>query len=533
MAKKVTAIKPLEAGGCPAGRPKLRVCAYARVSTAGKAQAGSYAAQVAYYIQKIKGNSLWEFAGIFADEAMSGTRISGREKFQEMLEECEEGNIDLVITKSITRFARNTVECIQVIRKLKALGIGIFFEKENLHTQSEKSELLVTILSSVAQGESEDISSNNRWSVARRFQEGSYIIGTPAYGYENDADGNLDIVPEEARAVRQIFECYLDGMGTYQIARQLNEEGVPTKRNAKRWQDSAVLDILENPVYEGDLLLQKTYSEHTFPFTSRRNKGERPQYLVSDDHPPLITREEAQAARDIRKYRAGILNIDGEKCQNRYPFSGHIVCGGCGSPFHRRVASLGKPCQKTLWVCKTHVKDKGSCQVKAIGEAELQGAFLTMWNKLYTNQGTVLEPYLEGLKALPLSPSEAEEKEQLEIEIQTMTEQCRILNQVVKKGYMDTALFIENHNRLVHRLAECRKRRELLLSRPRRRGEIMKTEQIIRLLEQEGCLLKEFRSDLFGIMVQKVRVSPGHDITFCLCNGLELTEEAADRGRGR
>lgn len=531
MAKKITVIKPIADGKYPADRPKLRVCAYARVSTGNRAQAESFTAQVNYYTQKIEENPLWEFAGIFADEALTGTRVKGRAEFQAMIQECEEGNVDMVITKSVTRFARNTVESIQTIRKLKALGIGIFFEKENINTLTEKSELLLTILSSIAQGESEDFSGNNRWSILRRFQEGTYIIGTPAYGYVNDEDGNLVIMPEEGKIVRQIFEAYLNGMGSYLIAKQLNERGVPTKRTAKLWQESVIKEILKNPVYEGDMLLQKKYTERTFPFASKVNKGEAAQYLITDNHPPLITRDEAQAVKNIMKYRADNLHAGGLKCQNRYLFSSRILCGECGGHFRRQKVYMGKSYEKIIWTCSRHVKDKNFCTMKAIREDEIQNAFLVMWNKLYTNYGVILEPLLAELKQLPKGIKEAEQNGQLDKEIQNLTEQCRILNQVMKKGYLDTALFIENQNILTHRLTECRRKKALLLAKQRHRREITETEQLIALLKSQDDLLKEFREDLFDLMVKEIRISQKHDIVFCLRNGLELTEENEEEGR--
>lgn len=525
MAKKVTVIQAVSDWQHTAGKAKLKVCGYVRVSTGSKAQAESYAAQVEYYTRKIEDNPLWEFVGIYADEAVTGTKVKGRDEFQTMIQDCEEGNIDLILTKSVTRFARNTLESIQTIRKLKALGIGLYFEKENINTLTEKSELMITVLSSIAQGESEDFSGNNRWSIIKRFQDGSYIIGTPAYGYVNDEDGNLTIQPEEAEVVREIFDLYLNGMGTYLIAKKLNEQGIPTIRKSDCWQDSVIKGILQNPVYEGDLLQQKTYTERKFPFVSKSNHGEREQYLITDNHPPIITREEAQAVRDIMKYRSDILHMDGEKYKNRYLFTSRIVCEECGSYFRRQKIYIGKPYEKIIWTCHMHVKDKEICKMKAIREDVLHGAFLSMWNKLYTNQGTVLEPLLDGLKNLPNSPKDAEENKQLDREILHLTEQSRILNQVMKKGYMDSAIFMENYNGLSYRLLECRRRKAVLAGKQRRSKEIVKTEQLIGLLKDETGPLKEFREDLFDLMVKEIRISKGHEITFCMHNGLKLKEQ--------
>ena len=221
MAKKVTVIPSVSESLHTQMKPRLRVCGYARVSTASMAQADSYAAQVEYYTKKIQSNPLWEFAGVYADEGITGTKAKDRDDFKAMIAACEDGDIDLILTKSITRFARNTVECIQTIRKLKAIGVGITFEKENINTLEEKSELLLTIMASVAQGESEDFSGNNHWAVISRFEKGPFIVGTPAYGYRKDEDGNLMIEEKEAEVVRFIFESYLNGTGTYLISKML------------------------------------------------------------------------------------------------------------------------------------------------------------------------------------------------------------------------------------------------------------------------------------------------------------------------
>lgn len=525
MAKKVTVIKAVTPTTNQSSMSKLRVCAYARVSTGSKAQADSYDAQVEYYARKIEDNPLWEFAGIYADEAITGTKVKDRTEFQTMIQECEDGNIDLIITKSVTRFARNTVESIQTIRKLKEIGVGIFFEKENINTLSEKSEVMITILSSIAQGESEDFSGNNRWSVVRRFQEGTFIISDPAYGYENDEDGNLIINHDEAIVVRQIFDYYLNGLGTYRIAKKLNELGIPTVRHAKAWQDCVIKEMLINPMYVGDLLQQKTYTENTFPFTRKHNKGQQEMYLIENNHDAIITREEAQAVKDIMRYRAGINKSGGEKCTNRYLFSSRIVCGECGSYLRRQKVYIGKPYEKIVWTCPKHIKDKTICTMKAIREDELQTAFIAMWNKLYTNKGTVLEPLLEGLKSLPVSIKQAEEVEELNKEIQNLTEQCRILNQVMKKGYMDTALFMENYNLLNQRLTECRRKKMQLLTKQRYKKEIVKTEQLIGFLNSQDGILKSFDEELFDMTVTEIKVTKNHNIIFSLHNGLSLTEE--------
>lgn len=524
MAKNVKVIPVTKGSGCTLKKRKIRVCAYVRVSTGNTAQRESYMEQVEYFTRKIKGNPEWEFAGVYADEAVSGTSLSGREEFDVMIEECMEGNIDLILTKSVTRFARNTLESLMTIRKLKAAGIGVFFESLNIHTLKERSELLITALSAVAQWESEDYSGNNRWAIVKRFQDGSFIISTPAYGYTKDKGRNLVPDLKEAMVVRWIYEFYLSGMGSYEIACEMNAREVATARGGK-WSESEIRGILTNPVYVGDLLLQKTYTEINGSYRSKINKGQVDQYLISDNHPAIVTRKEAQAVKDLMRYRVDILKQSAEKCLNRYALSGKIICEECGNHFRRQKAYVGKPYEKVTWVCSKHLRNIGECRMKAIREDVLQNAFITMWNKLYTNQGEILEPLLRELCEMVESQQESEAVEELNKEINDLNEQRLILSQVMRKGYMDSALFYEKNNDIGLRLLDCKRRKALLHSKRPGIKEIASTERLIRLLQDEGGLLEEFRDDLFNLMVKEIHITKEREIVFCLQNGLTFIEK--------
>lgn len=525
MAKKITVIEPIRNDIRVMRKKKLRVCAYVRVSTGSDAQANSFITMITYYTELIENNPEWEFVGIYADEAVTGTKVDKREEFQTMMQECEDGNIDLIITKTVTRFGRNTVETLRAIRRLKDLGIGVYFESQNINTLSEKSEMLLTILSSVAQGESEDFSGNNKWAVVKRFEDGTFTLSVPAYGYTKDENGEPIIEPKEAEVVRLIYQLYLNGYGLLKIAQKLNEDGIETIRDSEQWNKTTVKGILTNPMYVGDFLQQKTITTDTFPSTRKKNKGEANQYLISDNHPPIVTREQAQAVREIMEYHAGIVKADKNREQKRYTFSGKILCKECGANLRRQKVYIGKPYERIIWTCSTHVQNIEKCQMKAIREDELQNAFVAMWNKLYTNQGVVLEPLLEGLKQIPYSKEDTEELEQLDNEIRELMEQCRIQTQVMEKGYMDAALFYAEQNRLICKLSECRKRKNMLLIRKKGRKEIVKTEQLIGLLRTQEHLLKEFDDELFDMTVHHIEITKEHDIIFCLHNGLRLKEE--------
>ena len=525
MAKKITVIEPFRNDIRVLRKKKLRVCAYVRVSTGSDAQAKSFITMMTYYTELIENNPEWEFVGIYADEAITGTRVDKRDEFQTMIQECEKGNIDLILTKTVTRFGRNTLETLQAIRRLKALDIGVYFESQKINTLTEKSEVLITLLASIAQGESEDFSGNNKWAVKKRFADGTFILSVPAYGYTKDENGEPIIKPDEAEVVRKIYTLYLQGMGCRKIGQLLDEAGIPTIRGAKFWHENVVKGILTNPMYCGDLLLQKTITTQQFPFKQEMNKGQADQYLIEDNHPAIVSREQAQAVKELMEYHVGLVKADGEQSNNRYTLSGIIVCKECGKHFRRQKVDVGKPYERIIWTCRQHIHDIRLCEMKAIREDELQNAFIAMWNKLYTNQGVLLEPLLEGLKQLPYSREDANELEQLDNEIRELTEQCRIQNQLMEKGYMDTALFYAEQNRLMCRVSECRKRKNVLLIRKKGCKEIVKTEQLIGLLKTQKQCMKKFDEDLFKITVDHIEITKEHDIIFCLHNGLRLIEE--------
>ena len=358
MTKKITVINATAGPQNVLAERKQRVCGYARVSTKSSSQATSYTAQVEYYTAKIGENPLWEFAGVYADWGITGTKTNHRDEFNMMIEDCEDGNIDMIFTKSVTRFARNTVECIQAIRRLKEIGVAVYFEKEKINTLTEKGEMLLTVLASVAQGESENISSNVQWAVRKRFQDGSFIVSTPPYGYQKDKNRNFVIVESEAEIVRWIYESYLNGLGTYVIARELNMREIPTVRGAEEWKDTVILEILKNPVYEGNMIFQKKYTQSQFPFNRKRNYGQKAKYLVEDAHPAIITHEEAEAVRNLIAYRTRSRNVEGTDYNKRYLFSSKIICEECGQKFRRQIVHKDKNYEKVIWKIRSYAAQR-------------------------------------------------------------------------------------------------------------------------------------------------------------------------------
>lgn len=527
MAKKVTKIEPVRQSVIQALKPKKRVCAYCRVSTDSARQHTSYAAQVEYYEKYIGKHDNWEFAGIFADEAKSGTKVEHRDEFQRMIKECENGNIDIIITKSVTRFARNTVDSIKAIRKLKALGVTVYFEKENINTMSEQSEQMLTILSSLAQGESESISTNSRWGIQKRFRDGTYNLGCVAYGYTKDRDGELIVKEDEAAIVQRIFREYLSGKGAHTIARDLTKDHVPTVRTAQKWGECVVKEILQNQIYQGGLILQKTYTTEVLPFTKKRNRGEKPQFFIKDNHEAIITREQWQMVQELFKYRRNQGGVENSKeCLNRYEFSSKIICTECGGTFKRQKIHIGKPYETVQWSCRNHIKDSTGCKMKPVREDVIKDVYLNMWNKLVSNYSFILSPMLDSLKNLRISIEQEAKIDYLNNKIMELTEQSHILSRVVQKGYMDSALFIQKQNALNIELEEAKKERNGLLASNGFENEIEGTQRLLEIIRCNPEIMDGYDENLFNHTVTQVFIGHKDAITFKLINGLELTEHA-------
>ena len=340
--------------------PRLtRVAAYARVSSGKDAMLHSLSAQVSYYSDMIQKHPGWQYAGVYADEAITGTK-DAREGFQRLLDACRAGEVDMVITKSISRLARNTVTLLGTVRELKGLGVDVFFEEQNIHTMSADGELMMTILASYAQEESRSASENQLWRIRRNFEAGMPWNGT-MLGYRYDR-GTLVVVPEEAAIVQEIFSDYLSGCGLDAIVKKLNTTGVRT-RNGHNWCRNGVRFVLMNEAYTGGLLLQKTYRENHINKKKLFNEGQLPQYRVQDSHEAIIPAEQFAAVQAEMQRRANQCKNTGKK-RNTYPFSGMVVCGICGDRYRRKM-NHGKP----IWVCSRYnLYGKEACSSKAVPE---------------------------------------------------------------------------------------------------------------------------------------------------------------------
>lgn len=385
---------------------RLNVAAYCRVSTDQEEQENSYEAQISYYTEKIGKNNDWQMAGIFADEGITGTQAKKRPEFLKMIRLCRQRKIDMVLTKSLSRFARNTVDSLNYIRELKALGIAVIFEKENINTLETDTEMMLTIMSCFAQAESESISKNVSWGIRQSFKNGNVPMQyARLLGYKKGDGGNAEIIPDEAEVVREIYRCYLDGMSMNLIADRLNAKGLTTKGSGSPYRKAVVQRILTNEKYTGDALLQKTYVTDCITKKTRKNNGELPMYLVKNHHEPIISRsdfnrvQEEMARRSAKRTIADKLTKTGQgKYSAKYALSELLICGECGEHY-RRVTWTAKGFKEIKWRCVSRIQyGKKKCHSSpTVDEQALHRAIVSAINDLCTVKDDVAKALRESI----------------------------------------------------------------------------------------------------------------------------------------
>ena len=382
-----------------AEKPKLRVAAYCRVSTDSDEQATSYEAQIEHYTEYISKNPEWVLAGIFADDGITGTNTKKRDEFNRMIEECHAGNIDMIITKSISRFARNTLDCLKYIRELKDLNIPVFFEKESINTMDAKGEVLLTIMASLAQQESQSLSQNVKLGIQYRYQQGKVQINHNRFlGYTKDADGNLVIEPEQAEIVRRIYREYLQGLSMDKIAAGLEADGILTGAGKAKWHTSTINKILRNEKYIGDALLQKTYTTDFLTKKRIKNNGTVPQYYVEGDHEPIIPKDIFLLVQEELVRRRVVHTSDNGKrhCYScKHCFSQIVICGECGE-FFRRVHWNNRGSKSIVWRCCSRLEATGhACQSRTVNETLLEQMVIDAINRVLCQK----DDFLQTLRA--------------------------------------------------------------------------------------------------------------------------------------
>ena len=516
--KKVTKID--EIVSVSSADKKIKVAAYCRVSTDSDAQLESLDAQKTHYENYISSRDDWEFVGLYYDEGISGTKKEKRYELMRMINDCEAGKIDFVITKSISRLTRNTADCLELVRKLLDLNIPIFFEKENINTGSMESELFLSLLSSMAEDESTSISENSKWSIQKRFQNGTYKISYPPYGYAND-NGQMVVVPEQAIVIKRIFHEALLGKGTRAIATSLNKDSIPTKRGGS-WSAGTINGILKNEKYTGDVIFQKTFSDSQF--NRHTNRGEMDQYYMQDHHEALISHEDFDKVQAMIEQRAKEKGNTREqdKYLKRYEFSGKVICGECSNTFKRRVHNSTHQ-KYTAWCCNTHIENKNACSMLYVRDDVIKTAFITMINKLIFGNNILLKPLAENLK------NHTEDRrllriQQIQKELLQNTEKRETMQKLMAQGYIDHILYNKENNELLTEADNLRKEADMIYANlTGNSSRINSVKELMRFADKSDMQV-EYNDELFTQFVDRIIVYSRNEVGFELKCGLILRE---------
>ena len=385
-------------------KPKLRVAAYCRVSTDSDEQATSYEAQIEHYTAYINGHPDWELAGIYADDGISGTNTKKRDEFNRMIDECMAEHIDMVITKSISRFARNTLDCLKYIRQLKDKNIPVFFEKENINSMDSKGEVMLTIMASLAQQESQSLSQNVKLGLQYRYQQGEIQVNCKWFlGYAKDENKKLIIVPEEAEIVKRIYREYLEGASMLKIARGLEADGILNGAGREKWHTSNINQILRNEKYIGDALLQKTYTTDFLTKTRVKNHGIVPQYYVENSHEAIIPREIfMQVQEELIRRRIVHTSPNGKNrtFSSNHCFAQMIICGNCGEVF-RRVHWNNRGKKSVVWRCVSRLENTGLfCDARTVAESQIEQVLVTAINQTLCDKDAFLATLQENIETV-------------------------------------------------------------------------------------------------------------------------------------
>ncbi len=482
---------------------KRKVAAYARVSTDHEEQQSSYEAQVSYYTEYIKSREDWEFAGIFTDEGISGCSIKGRLGFQSMIEEALNGGINLIITKSVSRFARNTVDSLTTIRKLKEHNVECYFEKENIWTFDPKCELVLTLLASISQEESRSISENVTWGHRRRMADGKVSVPFGRFlGYDRGEHGELIVNETEAAVVREIYKLFLSGLTPHSIGRELTKRGIPTPGGKVKWTATTVKSILTNEKYKGDALLQKTFTPDYLTKKKKKNEGQIPQYYVEHSHEGIISPEIYEAVQLEMERR--------NNCGSRYSgvdiLAAKLVCGDCGSYYSPKVWHSTDQYRRVIYQCGHKYKGACKCTTPHLLAEDIHAAFIAAFNDMIENKEEIIGNLREGIA---LASDMTELKEQRE----KAKDEMILLADVVQNLIAKNARIAQDQNEYNKKYRTAMERYETAkaayeaverqIAEEHRRIQLM--ESFIRNVQNLG-VITEFDEDLWGLLVDSVTV---------------------------
>ena len=519
--KVIPAKKPKVSSKSHLTTGKRRVAAYARVSTDSDEQLNSYRSQVDYYTNYINSRSDWIFAGLFTDEGITAVNTRHRDGFNRMIAEACAGKIDLIITKSVSRFARNTVDSLTNIRKLKEHGTEVYFEKEGIWTFDPSVEILLTVLSSLSQEESRSISENVTWGKRKAMQDGHISLPWSSFlGYEKGEDGLPKTVPEEAEIVRLIFSLFMNG-GTYcSIAKELTKRGIKTPKGKDRWQSVTVSNILTNETYRGSKRLQKTFCTNYLTKKKKTNEGELPMYYIEESHEPIIPPDEFDAVQAEIERRKEM----GTAIRSLSPFSSKIICGDCGAHFGKKTwSSTSEKYRKEVWRCNARYKTKGqrTCRTTHVTEEELKHKFVEAFNELIQNKKTIIDDCTIAQRLLC-------DTSEIDKQIANAESERNIVEGIAMQAINDNKRHAVNQTEWLQHNEKYLKRydelNELIERLEKEKSDRITRSQVIKRFIKRisrESIISSFDVDLWSASVENVTVGVDGKLTFRFKNGGE------------
>ena len=514
---------------------QLRVAAYCRVSTDSDEQLDSYEAQLAYYTDAIAKNPKWRFAGIYADEGITGTQANKRPNFQKMIRDCEKGKIDFILTKSVARFARNTVDSLKYVRKLKAMGIGVFFEEQALDSMKSENEMFLGLYSVMAQAESENISANVRWGIQQRMKSGTFAFRYTILGYRRGENGEPEIIPEEAEVVRKIFNMYLEGASLDQIKSYLETNGIKTKKGKSVWSKQIIQDMLCNERFAGDMLLQKTYIENCINKKVKKNRGEMAKYLITNNHPAIISKEtfklvQAEIARRSSKRKTSDMSITEQgKYSGKFALTEILVCGECGSPYRRKTWVI-KGEKKRVWRCLNRVEN-GTQYCKhsiSLDEEKLQDAICRGLRNAFEYRDEVSELILSGLSYAVTGDDNILDAYVIEQKIKELKQDMEDMITMSMRTEGDTEKFEVEIRKISDQLCAMRSQLEVARSQTQASEKVnQEIESIKAFLADTEINFSEYNEIVVRKLIECIRVMPDGKLVIVLKGGITIEEQIA------
>ena len=502
-----------------------RVCAYCRVSTDSEEQESSYENQVKHYTEYIKSKPEMEYVGIYADEGISGKSAKNRKDFQRMIQDCRDGKIDRILTKSISRFSRNARDCKDYIMQLKELGIRVYFEKENLDTMSAGTDLLLSIMSSIAEEESRSISTNLKWTWMKKFERGEVLMNTSGFlGYTKDEEKNIVIVPEEAVVVRRIFKSFINGSTYGEIIKALELDGIKSPQGNENWHRSTIKSILINEKYEGNAVLQKTFS---VDFLSKRqkNEGQVDKYEVKNSHPAIITSEMAEMVRvelERRRCVRGISDSGHGRYSSKYPFSGLVYCGECGTKYRRHSQWNGEV-KTPIWVCLLKQASKNQeCKELPIKEILLEQAFIQCLQNIIGNKELFTRKLVQNISST-IDERDAMSTTEIDKLIADLQKDMLELNRYNRDGIVTRAEYIAQYDKLAMELESMLEKRSMMMYGAEQLNTVATSLEDMNDLLNSVTNIETFNGGLMKSLVDKITVKSKHNIEFIFKCGLQYS----------